>query len=248
MRGRCLGESVRHVARLEVDSGVRWSTSRRPVPGRPQFGFALRGNVGSVTKGNHREQFLGACRMIGKTIRIYLVDGSPTGILTAEIMNWTGKVTVGPRSGLAEFPQATGGQANRHLPTGSPGPDPENPTRDRVYVGEGDNALVRLTKHEADEAKDFWTRTVVITSKDENLTKANAHVRYLESRLVQVLSQSNRAVLVNGTAPPAPPLPEPDVADMEFFLAQVLLVLPVLGFAFTQPRPTPAHVRFIRRR
>ena len=114
--------------------------------------------------------------------------------------------------------------------------DPENPTRDRVYVGEGDNALVRLTKHEADEAKDFWTRTVVITSKDENLTKA--HVRYLESRLVQVLSQSNRAVLVNGTAPPAPPLPEPDVADMEFFLAQVLLVLPVLGFAFTQPRPS----------
>jgi len=28
----------------------------------------------------------------GRTIRIYLVDGEPTGILTAEIINWTGKV------------------------------------------------------------------------------------------------------------------------------------------------------------
>jgi len=27
----------------------------------------------------------------GRTIRIYLVDGVPTGILTAEIINWTGK-------------------------------------------------------------------------------------------------------------------------------------------------------------
>jgi hypothetical protein len=32
-------------------------------------------------------------------------------------------------------------------------------------------------------------------------------------------------------------LPEPDVANTEFFLAQVQLFLPVLGFAFTQPRP-----------
>ena len=43
--------------------------------------------------------------MTGKTIRIYLVDGSPTGILTAEIMNWTGKVTVGPRARLADMAQ-----------------------------------------------------------------------------------------------------------------------------------------------
>jgi len=32
-------------------------------------------------------------------------------------------------------------------------------------------------------------------------------------------------------------LPEPNVADMEFFLDQVEMILPVLGFDFTQPRP-----------
>jgi hypothetical protein len=35
--------------------------------------------------------------MTGQTIRIYLVDAIPMGILTGEIMNWTGKVTACPR-------------------------------------------------------------------------------------------------------------------------------------------------------
>lgn len=171
--------------------------------------------------------------MTGRTLRIYLVGGTPNGVLTAEIMNWTGRVTVGPRSQLAAMAKRPElARTGIYLLVG---PDPEAPNRDRVYVGEGDEVLTRLTKHEGDESKDFWPRTVVVTSKDENLTKA--HVRYLESRLVQIAAQAGRATLGNGTAPPPPPLPEPDVADMEFFLAQLQLVLPVLGFTFTQPRP-----------
>lgn len=41
--------------------------------------------------------------MKGRTIRLYLVDGTPTGILTAEIINWTGKIIVAPRTQLAEL-------------------------------------------------------------------------------------------------------------------------------------------------
>jgi hypothetical protein len=37
---------------------------------------------------------------VGRQIRIYLVDGSPGGLLTAEIMNWTGHVVGAPRSDL----------------------------------------------------------------------------------------------------------------------------------------------------
>jgi hypothetical protein len=39
----------------------------------------------------------------GKTIRIFLADGEPTGILLAEISNWTGKVLVAPRSQLDQL-------------------------------------------------------------------------------------------------------------------------------------------------
>src|SRR5882724_5719750 len=38
---------------------------------------------------------------VGKSIRLYLADGLPGGLLTAEIMNWTGHVVAAPRSDLA---------------------------------------------------------------------------------------------------------------------------------------------------
>jgi hypothetical protein len=172
--------------------------------------------------------------MSGRTIRIYLVDGVPTGILIAEIINWTGKVIVCPRSQLDQLagrPEAR--RTGVYLLIGA---DPESPARDRVYAGEGDNVFNRLRKHNTDPDKDFWTQTVLVISKDENLTKA--HVRYLESRLITLTKLANRAALQNDTAPEPALLPEPDEADMEFFLGQVQMVLPVLGFAFTQQSPT----------
>src|SRR5690349_15910100 len=72
--------------------------------------------------------------MSGKTIRIFLVDGVPTGILTAEIINWSGKVVLAPRSQLdqlADRPEAH--RTGVYLLVGA---DPELPARDLVYIGE----------------------------------------------------------------------------------------------------------------
>lgn len=176
--------------------------------------------------------------MIGKSIRLYLPDGVPTGFLLVEIPNWTGKVLVGPRTRLPDLivrPEVQ--RSGVYLLIGA---DPDYPSRDKVYVGEGDEVRKRLAAHEKDETKDFWTRTVAIVSKDENLTKA--HIRYLESRLLEMITQAGRATLANSTAPTPNPLPEPDVADMEFFLSQVQLVLPVLGFTYTRPKAPTAAV------
>src|SRR5207248_591673 len=50
-----------------------------------------------------KTSYISGSLMNGRTIRIYLVDGVPSGILTAEIMNWTGKVIVSPRSQLDQL-------------------------------------------------------------------------------------------------------------------------------------------------
>lgn len=171
--------------------------------------------------------------MNGKTIRLYLVNGSPTDILTAEIINWTGKIIVAPRSQLAELAKRE--EVKRTGVYILVGPDPDAAMRDAVYFGEGDNVLTRLTAHDKDENKDFWTQCAVVISKDQNITKS--HGRYLESRLISTAHQAGRAKIHNGTAPPLPPLPEPDIADMEYFLGQLQMVLPVLGFNFLQPKP-----------
>ena len=36
----------------------------------------------------------------GRTIRLFLVKGTPTGVITAEVGDWTGKVVVAPHTAL----------------------------------------------------------------------------------------------------------------------------------------------------
>jgi hypothetical protein len=164
----------------------------------------------------------------GKSVRLFLADGSPGGLLTAEIMNWTGAVVAAPRSELPVL-------LKRHeiARTGIYvllGDDPDSLGGTLAYVGEGDEVGKRLYLHSRPEdqgGKDFWERAVVITSKDTNLTKA--HARYLESRFIAIGHQAKRARLLNGTAPPLIALPEADVSDMEYFISQAQIVLPLLS-------------------
>ena len=175
---------------------------------------------------------------LGKSVRLFLADGTPGGLLTAEIMNWTGHVLAAPRSDLAALvkrPEAT--RTGIYLLLGD---DPDSPGSTLAYIGESDDVGKRLTQHhraEASGGKDFWDRAVVLTSKDMNLTKA--HAKYLESRLVTLAAVAGRARLSNNTTPPVAPLPEADISDMEFFIDQARIILPVLGVNLLRSTKAP---------
>lgn len=174
----------------------------------------------------------------GRSIRLFLVDGTPNGLLTAEIMNWTGHVLTGPRSKLSELVQRP--EVGRTGIYFLVGPDPENTFRPLVYIGESDDVGKRLKQHNKPEdqgGKDFWEKVCLITSKDQNLTKA--HVKHLESLLIARAGKVERCRLVNGTAHEYVSLPESDLADMAFFAEQVRTVLPVLGFDFLRDTSKP---------
>ncbi len=164
----------------------------------------------------------------GKSVRLFLADGTPGGLLTAEIMNWTGHVVAAPRSDLAALlkrPEAV--RTGIYILLGD---DPESLGGQLAYIGEGDDVSKRLYQHARSEdqnGKDFWDRAIVLTSKDANLTKA--HARYLESRFIALALQASRARVTNGTTPQQIALPEADVSDMEYFIEQAKIVLPVLG-------------------
>ncbi len=175
---------------------------------------------------------------MGKSIKLYLVDGTPQGILTAEIMNWTGHVLSGPRTKLPELLKRP--EMNRTGIYFLTGPDPDTAGKQIVYIGESDNVGKRLIQHNKDENKDFWEKACIITSKDQNLTKA--HARYLESRLIAISQNMARAKVHNNTAPPGDAfLPEADQADMEYFISQIRLVLPVLGLELLRVKPRVSH-------
>ena len=93
----------------------------------------------------------------------------------------------------------------------------------------------RLRTHSKDESKDFWTHACIVTSKDANLTKA--HVRYLESRLLEITKSVDRATVANGNGPSAKQLPESDIDDMEYFILQLMMGLPTVGFDFLREKP-----------
>lgn len=175
----------------------------------------------------------------GRSVRLYLVDGSPTGILTAEIMNWTGHALVAPRSRLGEALNRE--EATRTGVYFLVGDDPAQPTKPRVYVGEGDSVIDRIKSHSKDPTKEFWSRVCIVTSKDANLTKS--HVRYLEHRFVELTKGADRAIIANGNEPGRKALPESDIADMEFFISQVEVILPVVGFDFLRPKGKMAETK-----
>lgn len=165
---------------------------------------------------------------------MFLADGTSTGIITAEIMNWTGHVVTGPRSRLGELLKRD--ETSRTGVYFLVGEDPET-GEDMVYVGESDDVAKRLQNHSRDAQKDFFGKVAIVTSKDQNLTKA--HVRFLESHLIRLAVSSGRLKVANGNSPDAPALPEADVSDMEFFIEQVKLILPVLGLDFLRTRNAP---------
>lgn len=176
--------------------------------------------------------------MGGKHIELFLVDGTPGGLTTAEIMNWTGHVLSARRSDMNTL-------TSRRELTGTCvylllGEDEDGSVR--CYFGETDDFPSRLRQHNANKA--FWDRVVVVTSKDTNLTKA--HGRYLESRLITLARQAGRVVLDNGTVPPASALPEAHASDMDYFIGQLQIILPVLGIdaiRVREPRMLPSPRR-----
>ena len=166
--------------------------------------------------------------MSGVTIRIFLADGKPTGLRVLEKSNWTGR---GLDFARVEWPtvrtRADFDRPGVYLLTG---PTDEGATL--AYIGEADELRKRLNQHHAN--KDFWTRAMVFTSKDQVLNKA--HVRYLEARLIGLARAAKRVKLDNGTNPPLPTLGESDQAEVEAFLDDMLVIYPLVGVdAFVPP-------------
>lgn len=164
---------------------------------------------------------------------MFLPDGDPDGVKVVEKSNWTGCGLIIPRPLYGEAkgrPELA--RAGVYLLVGQAEASP----LPQVYVGEGDPVRPRLEQHA--KLKDFWTHAVVFTSKDQNLNKA--HVQHLEARLVALAAASKRCALDNGNVPQAPSLSEADTAEVEGFLDDVLLCLPLLGYDYFEPAPQAA--------
>jgi hypothetical protein len=159
----------------------------------------------------------------GRTIKLYIMGVDYSNLRSAELSNWSGKAFIGLRKhsnlikGLAEL--------------GVPGiymliAKDQQSFLTKLYIGEADTINNRIYNHYVQ--KDWWDTFVAFVSKDANLTKS--HVRYLEKELHSVASKNAPSIeILNESEPTGSKLPQPDVDDMNEYLANMLFMLENLG-------------------
>lgn len=165
-----------------------------------------------------------------KTIKIFLLDGVPTGVKIAEVGNRTIKGIVIPRNRLKIIKDRPDiNQPSVYFLIG----ESEETGEVKVYVGEAENLYKRLITH--DNTKEFWHTVLAFVSKDQNLTKA--HVKFLESRCIEILKRTNRCEIANSSEPLETALPEMDIAEMIEFIGDLQILASTLGFPIFTEMP-----------
>lgn len=155
----------------------------------------------------------------GRSLELFFIDGRPDGRLTAEVFNWTGHLLMTPRTQIAQaLARREAGYTGIYILLG------EHEGKPLVYIGEAEDISVRIRTHDA--KKEWWTSAILVTTSANNLHKA--HVKYLESRLVEEARAVGRVGLENGNTPPRSSLSESAQANMEGFLDTLLMILPAL--------------------
>ena len=171
-----------------------------------------------------------------RSINIFLLDGDPNGIRVAQIMMSTIQAIAFRRNKLGEV-RKTFSEIERPGVYILIGEDEAEPDRHIAYIGESEAIGERLGTHNSNKAgrdsKDFWTDTVVLISKDENLTKS--HARYVEACLIRSTGNNPRWLLPNTNMPSgnAGKLPLPDRAAMDEFVDQTKTLVGARLIPFT---------------
>jgi len=157
----------------------------------------------------------------GKSIKMFLIDGDPSGRLTCELSNWTGLAYRIPRTEVKKCGDRSNlNSTGVYMLFGRNDDDKE-----AVYIGEAEEVYTRLQSHLRE--KDFWNEVIVFISKDENLNKA--HIKYIENKLYEKAKAANRYDVLNGNIPPMPSISEADRAEMDEFISNLEMLVNMLG-------------------
>lgn len=159
----------------------------------------------------------------GKTIQVFLTDGSPRGIKLAEITSNIEQAVFIPRSKMNE--------ASARPEVSRPGVyflfgENEDGSKPMAYIGQSRDCLNRIKSH--DQKKDFWNYAVLIISKTQSFTQT--HIEYLEQLAIAKAIEADRYELENGVSPRQFKVPETLEADLLDNFDTIKILLSTLGF------------------
>lgn len=161
------------------------------------------------------------------SITLFATTGDPEGIRHLDKSNWSGYGVVFNRELFHLLKQEPGfAQAGVYILVG-------NAAEETIYIGEADPVGDRLKNHVSN--KEGWVWGVYFFDRNHKIGKTE--VQYLESALIVLAKKHDRAILLNKNIPTVPTMAPAAKATAQAFLADMLLILPMLGInAFTPPK------------
>ena len=173
--------------------------------------------------------------MYGKTIELFLVNGTADSIITAELSNWNGKAIKIPRSEVSSCKRKDINDVGVYFLICQNDDGTES-----VYIGEAENVLDRLKTHihefQSEKEKFYWSTAVSFVCSDLN----KAHIRYLENRFFDIAKECKRYSVLTKNTYKKTKLKESQIANMEEFIDNAKIVINALGYKILEPVPKAA--------
>lgn len=170
----------------------------------------------------------------GKTIELFLVNGTADSIITAELSNWSGKAIKIPRNEVATCNRDDIEKVGIYFLLCK-----EDDDSDSVYIGEATNVKKRLIQHlrdyQAEKEKYYWTSAIIFTGRDLNKNL----VQYLENHFKNLAVKSNRYLVLTKKTSQDTPMKESHIAVMEEFIDNVKILTNTLGYKIFEPLNSP---------
>lgn len=166
----------------------------------------------------------------GKSIELFLVNGTADSLIIAELSNWNGKAIKIPRIEVSSCDRDDITQAGVYFLFCK-----EDDGSDSVYIGEAENVKDRLVQHlrdyQSEKEKYYWSTAVVFIGRDLN----KALIRYLENRFVEIARASKRYLVLTKNTYRNTVMKESQVAVMEKFVDNVKILINALGYKVLEP-------------
>jgi hypothetical protein len=166
----------------------------------------------------------------GKTIELFLVNGTADSLIIAELSNWNGKAIKIPRIEVSSCYRDDITQAGVYFLFCK-----EDDGSDSVYIGEAENIKERLVQnlrdYQSEKETYYWSTAVVFIGRDLN----KALIRYLENRFVEIARASKRYLVLTKNTYRNTVMKESQVAVMEEFVDNVKILINALGYKVLEP-------------
>ncbi len=166
----------------------------------------------------------------GKTIELFLANGTADSLVFAELSNWNGKAVKIPRIEVSSCNHEDITQAGVYFLFCK-----EDDDSDSVYIGEAENVKGRLVQHlrdyQSEKEKYYWNTAVIFIGRDLN----KALIRYLENRFVEIARASKRYTVLTRKTHHNTVMKESQVAVMEEFIDNVKILINALGYKVLEP-------------